>query len=231
MAFKDYAGLIVSVAALTISAATAYYTTFSERLDVSAGLTDDFIGLGYGAGTLTGVTFESRLVLVNSGNRAVAITALRLRLHQVDRGLKDFKSCEREDIKPLHSVGMAPDGGLEPFVVKAMDVVIVPVRFQAKLAQPRQGPAIAVKGQANRFQPEPGDPDGNIRIFACLEADFAAPGEKLRQASWPLARSEGQSLGPDEGGAQGGPGAFADRRTVPLVNESRGIFRLWGGSE
>jgi hypothetical protein len=225
MALKDHASLIISGLALTISGATAYYTTFSERLDVRAALTDAFVPLSFGEGTLKGLHFDTRLVLINSGNRAVALTDLLLTVHQIPRNIEAIETCEGAEAKSLHGELVHPvPGSFSALVVKPMDVTVVPIRFVEDFTR-IAGARLARPGDPGGFQPAPNDPEGRIKVLVCLKATYAAPGERLRQVSWLVARAEGEALGKAEGGAESRGGVFEDDRTAPLVKEARGV--LW----
>jgi hypothetical protein len=224
MALKDNAGLVISCVALTISAATAFYSTFSERLDVRAALTDDFPFLAYQHGTLASADFETRLILINSGNRPVAVTEVWLRLFQVDRGRdrKNFAACDPGKLEPRASAMVRAQG--EAFVVRPMEVQVVPLHFQDQFIQGASGgDGRARFVSTHGFGTDQGDPDGFMKIFTCLEARIAAPGEEMRTVRWPFGWSEGKSLGKSEGESVAGP-AFDSDRIIQVLKETNTFF-------
>lgn len=220
MAFKDYASLGISSLALLLSSATAYYATFSERQNVSAVLTDDYLNLGAGNGTIGSVRFDARLVIINSGNRPLALTDLGLSVYQV-AAIGNITDCDVLERHALHNELLDLESPFQPTIVRPLEVSIIPITFRRRFADDDGSARVGRPGAANRFRPASGDQQGHIRLAACLDFEVATPGDRLRRISRLIGYVDAETLGPGTGGTQGTPGPLGAERTASLIRESR----------
>ena len=222
MSRKDLAALLISTLALAVAVISAYRTHFSERLDVTAILSDDQPSYTFRSGTVASAIFDTKLVLVNNGNRPVAITNVALAVFQVDAIRANDANCKEVPSTALYSESVSPRS-FNPLVIGPSNVGIVPLQFSADFANGKE-PRIARAGGAVRFQPSDDDPEGHIRLITCLAVQFVAPNEDLTSTSWYLQHVDGETRGKGEGGAEAGSGDFRDGRAAVLVRKTRRVF-------
>lgn len=175
MNFKDKISLLISIVALLMSGTVAYYNLFRVRHDVKVSFPSSFkyIDLsvdiesddGY---ELLAVSARQSFTIVNSGNKPVAVTAIRLIGKQT-------KSAGQQDVCAIktNEFGMPTNGddvlalttaGQDSFqrvVVKAGDIVATDVEFKKGAQIP------LVIGDS--------DPNGKVFVTLCYEFDFLIP--------------------------------------------------------
>lgn len=230
MAWKDYYSAILSSAALTISATSAYYSLFRVNLDAKllvAG--DDYPSYGENAGSIINVYWDVSLTFINNGNRPYSVRSLELETFSVktlDQHLQDCKPLTSGGGLILAGFVIRPDAtSFAPSVVDPGKIVILhpsyvddpgknPQPFALSMVARGASPRPGIKTKA--AEPDPVSlikaqlPGGVVNLVSCLRIELVDHEGHLHLVSKPVAWTRRTTVGLMEGDGETGQSDFID---------------------
>jgi hypothetical protein len=157
VAFKEWAGVVgtvTGVLALLISGLNAYYNIIRQKDELRVA-NDGRLFASTNADGVLEITGRHSLTFINSGNRAAAVTSIKLLVSELDNfDDKEAPNC-------LAGRGVYLDYEIEPFAVKPGEIFVK---------------SLDVKGEAATFKIIFGT-ERKYLLMTCLEFSVASPDE------------------------------------------------------
>lgn len=205
--------MTVSITALLVSASVAYHSAFSERIKLTAAIENRRPDHNTSEGRAVDVDYYPAIMLINSGNRPVAVTNVKLVTLQTQKFSATAGDCAVEGLGLIEQDISYPEKGtFSPTVVPPLQIVAVQPNF---LEQLRPSPMVFGSGE----QP-PQKLSDDVNIYSCLSFDVASPGRGVETITRELSR---RTQAPD-GSISWGESDLFGERAIELLDENLGLF-------
>ena len=211
MSVKDWISIVISIGALSVSLATAYFNIFRQTDDVRLALSDiPTTGVQPKLGKVS-VQAQQSFTFINSGNRPAVIARLQLAVVQPSKTTPSPTSCKPEE-DGINYYAPIPYQFV-PVVIKPAEVSAV----SATLAWRKTSDGLVTVG----ITPENSSRTDRHYVFMCLLIDLVTPDNVVVEKAVPLGIDYQNIV---EGGGGDTKLLFDRLKPIPLLQNRQFVF-------